>query len=177
MPLFLYSSNRMEHLVDRLVEVLRRPLAAPLAPEVIVVQSKGMQRWLSMELATATGVWANGAYPFPNAFVWDLFRKALPDLPAASPFDPAVLSWRIMGLLSGFLDQPAFAPLAGYLAGEERELKLYQLAGKIADTFDQYTIFRPDMIARWEQGTEDHWQAVLWRAGGGGERAPPGGGA
>lgn len=164
MSLFLYSSNRMEHLVDRLGEVLRRPLAAPLAPEVIVVQSKGMQRWLSMELAKKTGVWANGVYPFPNAFVWDLFRKALPDLPAASPFDPAVLSWRIMGLLPAFLDQPAFAPLAGYLAGGERELKLYQLAGKIADTFDQYTIFRPDMIARWEKGGESHWQAILWRA-------------
>jgi len=164
MPLSLYSSNRMEHLVDRLGQVLRRPLADPLAPEVIVVQSKGMQRWLSMELATAMGVWANGAYPFPNAFVWDLFRKALPDLPAGSPFDPAVLSWRIMELLPGFLDQPAFAPLAGYLAGEQRELRLYQLAGKIADTFDQYTIFRPDWIARWERGAESHWQAILWRA-------------
>lgn len=163
MPLTLYSSNRMEHLVAQLGEVLRRPLADPLAPEVIVVQSKGMQRWLAMELAKVMGVWANGDYPFPNAFVWDLFRKALPELPAASPFDPAVLSWRIMGLLPGFLDQPAFAPLAGYLAGGQRELKLYQLAGKIADTFDQYTIFRPDMIARWEKGGENHWQAVLWR--------------
>ncbi|MRR34857.1 hypothetical protein EG829_09205, partial [bacterium] len=103
MSLSLYSSNRMEHLVNRLGEVLRRPLADPLAPEVIVVQSKGMQRWLSMELAKETGVWANGVYPFPNAFVWDLFRKALPELPAASPFDPTVLSWRIMGLLPGFL--------------------------------------------------------------------------
>lgn len=163
MSLSLYSSNRMEHLVARLGEVLRRPLADPLAQEVIVVQSKGMQRWLAMELAKALGVWANGVYPFPNAFVWDLFRKALPDLPAASPFDPAVLSWRVMALLPGFLDQPAFAPLAGYLAGGQRELKLYQLAGKIADTFDQYTIFRPDMIARWEKGGESHWQAVLWR--------------
>ncbi|GLI38958.1 exodeoxyribonuclease V subunit gamma [Geobacter hydrogenophilus] len=164
MSLSLYSSNRMEHLVARLVEVLRRPLADPLAPEVIVVQSKGMQRWLAMELATAQGVWANGAYPFPNAFVWDLFRKALPELPATSPFDPAVLSWRIMGLLPAFLDQSAFAPLAGYLTGGQRELKLYQLAGKIADTFDQYTIFRPGMITRWEKGSEDHWQAILWRA-------------
>uniref|UniRef100_A0A831U1N0 Exodeoxyribonuclease V subunit gamma n=1 Tax=Geobacter metallireducens TaxID=28232 RepID=A0A831U1N0_GEOME len=163
MPLSLYSSNRMEHLVNRLAEVLRRPLADPLAPEVIVVQSKGMQRWLSMELAREAGVWANGVFPFPNAFVWDLFRKVLPELPAASPFDPAVLSWRVMGLLPGLLDQPAFAPLAGYLAGGQRELKLYQLAGKIADTFDQYTIFRPDMIARWERGGESHWQAILWR--------------
>ncbi|WP_306532796.1 exodeoxyribonuclease V subunit gamma [Geobacter sp.] len=164
MPLSLYSSNRMEHLVARLGEVLRRPLADPLAPEVIVVQSKGMQRWLAMELAKATGVWANGVYPFPNSFVWDLFRNALPELPAISPFDPAVLSWRVMELLPGFLVRTEFAPLAGYLAGGQRELKLYQLAGKIADTFDQYTIFRPDMIARWERGAESNWQAILWRA-------------
>jgi exodeoxyribonuclease V gamma subunit len=69
-----------------------------------------------------------------------------------------------MGSLPSFLGDPAFAPLRGYLEGGQRELKLYQLAGKIADTFDQYTIFRPEMIAQWEEGREEHWQAILWRS-------------
>ena len=33
----------------------------------------------------------------------------------------------------------------------------------MADLFDQYLLFRPEMIFLWEKGKEDHWQAVLWR--------------
>lgn len=164
MPLNIYAGNRMERLVAALGTVFEQPLDNPLDPEVIVVQSKGMQRWLAMELARRFGAWANGEYPFPNAFVWNLFKSAMPDLPDTSPFDPAVLTWRVMELLPQLLADPAFAPLAGYLSGGEVELKRYQLAGKIADTFDQYTIFRPALLDGWEAGREGHWQAKLWRA-------------
>ena len=33
----------------------------------------------------------------------------------------------------------------------------------MADLFDQYLLFRPEMIFLWEKGREEHWQAVLWR--------------
>jgi len=59
MSFTVYTSNRMEMLADRLAELFARPLPSPLASEVIVVQSKGMQRWLAMELARRHGVWAN----------------------------------------------------------------------------------------------------------------------
>jgi exodeoxyribonuclease V gamma subunit len=49
MPLNLYTSNRMEVLVDTLANALREPLTSAFMQEVIVVQSRGMQRWLSME--------------------------------------------------------------------------------------------------------------------------------
>ena len=42
-------------------------------------------------------------------------------------------------------------------------MKLFQISQKIADLFDQYLVFRPEMIFRWERGEEDHWQAQLWR--------------
>ncbi len=161
----VYTSNRIEELVTRLGDVLgARSLADPFSPEVLVVQSRGMQRWLAMELAARFGVWANARYPFPNAFVQELFTAAVPEARDLSPFDPGVMTWRIMELLPDFLDHSAFASIRGYLAGGERELKLFQLAGKIADTFDQYTIFRPEMLAGWEAGREEHWQAMLWRA-------------
>jgi len=77
MPLNLYTSNRMEVLVDTLATTLRQPLASAFTKEVIVVQSRGMQRWLSMELATRFGVWANGHYPFPNAMVQELLCEVI----------------------------------------------------------------------------------------------------
>lgn len=166
MALHVYTSNRMELLVEAVAGTLAHP-ADPFLPETIVVQSKGMQRWLAMELAKRFGVWANGDYPFPNKFVWDIFKKAkqvLPDIPEDSPFEPSLMSWRIMRILPTRLADPAFDSLQGYLAGGNRELKLYQLAGKIADTFDHYTLFRGDLLEQWEAGKERHWQAVLWRA-------------
>ena len=45
MPLNLYTSNRMEVLVDTIATTLQKPLGSAFTKEVIVVQ-----RWLSMEL-------------------------------------------------------------------------------------------------------------------------------
>ena len=163
MPLTIYTSNRMENLVEALARVVGEPLSSPFTAETIVVQSKGMQRWLAMELAGRLGVWANCKYPFPNKVVWDLFKSAYADLPDISQFSPEVMTWRIMGLLPGFLPRPEFATLHGYLAGDGDGLKRFQLAAKIADTFDQYTMFRPEMLIEWEQGCGDDWQEVLWR--------------
>jgi exodeoxyribonuclease V gamma subunit len=163
MSLNIYNGNRMEILVEALAGAVAGPLD-PFSPETILVQSKGMQRWLAMELARRFGVWANCEYPFPNTFVGDLFSKVLLENPDYSLFDPSVLSWRLMEILPGLLNDAAFAGLQGYLAGGRRELKLYQLAGRIADTFDQYTLFRGEMLEEWEKGRESHWQALLWRS-------------
>lgn len=173
--LTVFTSNRMELLADALAERVRVPLSSPLTPEIIVVQSAGMQRWLSMELAARFGVWANCRYPFPNAMLRELFRAALPDLPGECPFAPETMAWRIMGLLPGLLHRPGFEPIAGYLEREQGSLKLYQLAERIADTFDRYTLFRPELLLGWEAGAEGGWQAGLWRElareGGGMHRA------
>ena len=163
MPLQIYTSNRMENLVSALAVVVAEPLASPFTPELIVVQSKGMQRWLAMELAKKLGVWANCKYPFPNKMVWDLFCLTFDGVPDVSCFSPDVLTWKIMGLLPEYLEREEFAPLRYYLDGDSDGLKRFQLAGKIADTFDQYTLFRPEMILEWEEGGGAEWQEILWR--------------
>ena len=40
----VFTSNRLEILADALARVLEKPLATPLAKELILVQSKGMER-------------------------------------------------------------------------------------------------------------------------------------
>ena len=167
MPLNLYTSNRMEILVTTLATVLREPLASAFTKEVIVVQSRGMQRWLSMELASHFGVWANGHYPFPNAMVQELFCNILRDMPDVSAFAPEVMGWKIMRLLPDLLEGEQFGTLRHYLADDPDGLKLFQLSEKIADTFDQYTLFRPEMLLGWEAGEQqpsgEEWQPILWR--------------
>jgi len=167
MPLKIYTSNRMENLVGALAGVVSRPLAAPFAPELIVVQSKGMQRWLSMELAGRFGVWANCSYPFPNAFVTGLFSLTMPETAVTGGFSPDVTTWKLFAHLAGIEEEAVFAPLQHYLADDREDLKRFQLAQRLADTFDQYTLFRADMLRSWEAGgsapVEEAWQAQLWR--------------
>jgi exodeoxyribonuclease V gamma subunit len=159
----LYTSNRLELLAEALSEVLSTPLASPLDEEVIVVQSKGMERWISTELARHHGICANVRFPFPNAFVYEIFDKVVQDLPESSPFDPRLMTWKIMKLLPACVTKPGFDSLRNYLRDSGTHLKRFQLSERIADTFDQYLVFRPEMILSWERDKEDHWQAVLWR--------------
>ncbi|MCJ8502503.1 exodeoxyribonuclease V subunit gamma [Desulfatitalea alkaliphila] len=176
----IITSNRLEVLVAGLAGILATPPqdpgAHPLQPEQVMVQSKGMQRWISMAVARINGICANVAFPFPNALLETLYARLVGPLPAANPFDARLLAFRILRLLPELLPQPAFDPLRRYLADDDRPLKRYQLARKIADVLDQYAVFRPDLLIAWEadgQGgaspeaqTADavaaKWQAVLW---------------
>ena len=163
MTLRLFTSNRLEILADILAEVLEEPLASVLDEEIIVVQSKGMERWVSMQLAQRHGICANHRFPFPNAFIHEVFQKIISDLPERSDFDPKTMPWRIMKLLPLCIRKPGFESLSTYMGDTQRDVKRFQLSERIADTFDQYLLFRPEMIFKWEGGEENHWQAVLWR--------------
>ena len=164
----IYTSNRLEILAKQLAQIVKDPLSSPFTQETIVVQSLGMERWVSMELATHNGVSANCCFPFPNKFLQDIFKNIIPDLQDTSPFESAVMTFKIMKILPACLHIPGFESIKSYLKDDINKLKLFQLAEKLADTFEQYLVFRPEMIFRWEEGREetdqDHrWQAYLWR--------------
>ncbi len=171
--LHLVTSDRLEFLADRLAEVVRRPLSSPFVPEVVVVQSRGMEQWLRLELASRLGVCAHMEFPFPRTFVFDLFRRWVPGIPEENAIDAHVLVWRVLRALGEVLEQPAFEPLRQYLtAGEGEARRRVQLAGVIADLFDQYLVFRPELARRWSAGEDGDWQAILWRAVWGRQRPP-----
>ena len=166
--LFIYTSNRMEILAEQLAQIVRTPLPSPLTPETIVVQSRGMERWISMELAARNGISANCSFPFPNAFLETIFKRIRPDFPEISLFDPEIMAFRLVRIIPQYLNHQGFENLKSYLTDDDNQLKLFQLAGKIADLFDQYLVFRPELIFQWEQKKEEKhpvhlWQARLWR--------------
>ncbi|MCI0419224.1 MAG: exodeoxyribonuclease V subunit gamma, partial [Acidobacteria bacterium] len=164
MPGFnIYLSNRSEILVDALAHAVSSPPLPALEREIIVVQSKGMERWLVQQLSDRFGIWANSEFPFPNSVIQELFGALLGEIPPENPFSPDLLAWRIQRLLPGCLGLPGFESLKNYLADGKQGLKLAQLCYRVADAFDQYTLYRPEIILGWEQGIESHWQAQLWR--------------
>ena len=159
----VFTSNRLEILADHLAGVLGESLPSPFDPEIVVVQSKGMERWICLQLAERHGVCANCRFPFPNAFVFEVFQNVLGTIPPRSVFDPEIMTWRIMKALPSLTRDPAFDPLRVYLDSGRSDLKRLQLAKRVADLFDQYLLFRPEMMFQWEKGKAGHWQAILWR--------------
>ncbi len=167
----LYHSNQVDLLKTLMSELIRlEPLANPLEAEVILVQSPGMSQWLKLSMASEQGIAANIEFPLPATFIWRLFEKVLPDVPSKSAFNKESMTWRLNELLPHYLSHSDFAPLAQYLADDDK-LKQLQLAEKIADVFDGYLVYRPDWIAAWEAGQdveeigeEQQWQPILWRA-------------
>ena len=167
--LHLYQSNRLEHLFELLSAVLRsQPLASSFEPVIVIVQSKGMGRWLNFRLARAQGIAANLRYPLPASFFWDVLNRMLGTQKPRSAFAPEVLTFRILR----WLEQPdnllGAEVLAQYLAGGG-DFRRYELARRLADVLDHYLIYRPDWLQAWEakqqplQAPDAQWQARLWR--------------
>ncbi|OSN08155.1 exonuclease V subunit gamma [Lonsdalea britannica] len=167
----VYHSNQLD-ILKELTAVLmqQQPLTDPFQPEMVLVQSPGMAQWLQIELAEKFHIAANIQFPLPGVFLWDMCRRLIPEIPKESAFSKEAMSWKLMHLLPQQLDDPAFALLAHYLEEDNDDRKLHQLAGRTADLFDQYLIYRPDWIMRWQQelwvdeaGDAQQWQAPLWR--------------
>lgn len=172
-------SNRAENLMDTLSAWLARTPLPPLSPEVVLVQSNGMAEWVKIALSQAHGVCAAAQVMLPSRFVWKTYRQVLGPyaVPAQSPLDKLPLTWRLTGLLQGALDGPDMAPLRRYLQPGD-DSRRWQLAGQLADLYDQYQVYRSDWLSDWAQGrwvcrqvggeqalsAEQRWQAALWQS-------------
>ncbi|WP_158969283.1 exodeoxyribonuclease V subunit gamma [Paraglaciecola sp. L3A3] len=181
--LHLIQSNKMEVLAETLISCFRETAQqghSIFEPDQVLVQSPGMSQWLKIKIAESLGIAANIDFPLPSSFIWQLYRQHIQGLPEQSAFTKPNMAWKIMSLLPTLLEQDEFAPIKRYLA-DDQALKLYQLAGKIADVYDQYLVYRPEWILSWEQGDDNlaylsqgfsqlsaeqthAWQPILWRA-------------
>lgn len=99
MALILHSGNRLELLADALANVTVAAPLSPFVPETVVVQSRGMARWLALELAQRQGICANLECPFPATFVWRLFEALAQPAASASPFEGDGLLWAVLDRL------------------------------------------------------------------------------
>jgi exodeoxyribonuclease V gamma subunit len=166
MALQLYRSNSLERLADALAEAVRRPLANVLAPECIAVPSAGMERWLALELSKRLGVWANPAFPFPGKLVESMLAGVLGESEIDSEaFAPQRTQFAIASLIDGLGSRPEFLAVRSYLEQQSRSPgRRLALAARIADVFDHYVTYRPELVLGWQSGRDSHWQAELFRA-------------
>jgi exodeoxyribonuclease V gamma subunit len=165
--LILHTSNQLDLLAERLSRIVSAPLDSPFAPEIVVVQSLASRRWLSLKIASLQGICANYDFPFLGDFVSRIVQQAFPAEAEADKMPTDLLTWKIDSLLPSCLARKEFSPVAKYL-GDGDSLKRFQLAARLANLFDQYRVYRPEMVSGWmtpnkPRRGDEAWQAALWR--------------
>ena len=158
-------SNNMLQLATGLAELQQSAPLPPLEAETIIFQSNELSRWLSLYLAQHHSIASHVEFPYPSAHIWALFRRVLPDIPKESAFSKDAMTWRIFDVLPACSKLLGFEPVAGYLGEQDDIVKRFGLAHRIADSFDQYLMYRPDWVQSWEQPGSylPNWQSMLWQ--------------
>lgn len=163
----LHSSNKTENLLEHLSAIINMaPLSSPFKDEVFLIQSQGMERWLSQQLASKAQVFANFKFLFPEVFFSQMARQINQQL-QTDVYARELMVWRFELILRE-LDNPVFSTLKHYINGENTDLKRFQLAMHLTQVFDQYQMMRPALLNDWQQGKlhyftdSEKWQQALW---------------
>jgi exodeoxyribonuclease V gamma subunit len=175
MPFNIYQSNSLEKLADKFIEKYRQNTSSPFYKEIILVQTSGMEKWLSLKATESIGVFANNDFLFPNTLMTKLFKTVLDYKDIKIDFSKEEILWKIYNILPELIHKEEFKQIKNYLSQDNNRLKQYQLSLKIADLFDQYLIYRPEMILAWDNndfwlGEKTNynderfaWQPILWK--------------
>lgn len=159
----------MEGLMDGLAAVLAEAPEDPMAPEWIGIQSRGMKQWIATQVTQRFGVCANLSFLFPRQMI-ELFFTS-PGTRQEFLLSEDVLMWSIMETIHENRANPCFASLENYIAGDLSGRRLFQLSMKIARVFDDYQVYRPQMLLDWEKTDENTrftdpvmaWQSLIWK--------------
>lgn len=162
----LKVSNALDSLAADMGSLLKDAKGNIFMPHYIVTQTEGMNIWLKQQLAHQLGIAANIDFKKPNELILKIYQ--LLGGVFIETLSRESLVWFLYQLM-GQRDFIARYPVqAAYfnVNGPEKDLKRMGLAEKIADLFDQYQIYRPELIKEWNKQDEKtpnlDWQAFLW---------------
>ena len=162
MSIQLYVSNSLPNLSAQLCKDLDKNKLGVFDKQQVITQTEGMNNWLKINIAGDLGIAANCFFSKPNDMVSDIYYllggKGKPVLSVD------YLKWNIYHLLTDPLFMNKFPFIAGYY--KKSDIKQIALSTKVADLFDQYQIYRPDIITAWNNAdistVTDDWQQWLW---------------
>lgn len=167
----LIKSHNLNTLSGALAEKLAETAPGdPFVSQTVIVPNLDTARWFKLFAAEKNGIAANLKCMLPAEWLWRQIRKIYPKLPELLPSDLQPMKWSLFQLLSDESVRGKFRVLNRYVERqpkERREQATFQLAGQIASVFDEYLVYRPEMILRWQKGlsgkSDEKWQAELWR--------------
>lgn len=169
--LTIYKSNQMEKLVDVLIEQLQKPLNNPVLAEHICVQSRGMKTWISSRIASTVGICANTRFVFPKDIVLKIL-EAFNHNTSTKFSDKNFIFWKALDQLYKQEGHQQWRTLSDYVQNDNSGIKKFQIADRLSNLFDDYQVYRPQMVLNWlsqsDQGIQtshlhEKWQQQFFK--------------
>ncbi|TKR27017.1 exodeoxyribonuclease V subunit gamma [Cellulomonas hominis] len=189
----VHLAEHSESLVAQLASWLHAAPDDPFAPDLILVPTRGVERWLTQRLAHHLGtgaghdgVCANVQFDSPAAVTAGVVAAVSGIAPQDDPWSPGRLTWTVLDVLDR-TDDPVLDPVRRHL-GEPgdalRQGRRVRTAQRLSRLLLDYDAQRPAMTAAWSAGDESDgvgaplspdlaWQAALWREVTGRSEVPP----
>ena len=170
MALELTYASDTTLLLDDLVDSLGRPGSAAGVVVPVLMPSLPLVDRTKVALAQGHGVAMGVAFFLPSAFIEHMAQLVGLD-PAHPSWRPQGLAWRLVPLLAAMVEDGDTPRLRAACTDTRAR---HALARDVADRFDQYLYFRPEMITAWDRGEawdalpeaaqgDEAWQRDLWR--------------
>ena len=170
MALELTYASDTALLLDDLVDSLGRPGSAAGVVVPVLMPSLPLVDRTKVALAQRHGVAMGVTFFLPSAFIEHMAQLVGLD-PVHPSWRPEGLAWRLMPLLAALVEEGDTPRLRAACVDTRAR---HALANDVADRFDQYLYFRPEMIAAWDRGEtwdalpeaaqgDEAWQRDLWR--------------
>ncbi len=161
-----YHSQSLQTLAHHFSGIIKPEGGDPLSKPWIIVQNNEIKEWLSLKIAEEQGVAGNFRFIFPSEFLWMLYRLRKDEVPQVLPADLNSMHWALFELLSS--DQELLSQIPFYDSDTDTLKKRFQLSGQLADIFDQYQVYRPEMMESWlkrkmvTKESNERWQLSIW---------------
>ncbi|MHB1604767.1 MAG: exodeoxyribonuclease V subunit gamma [Leptospirales bacterium] len=164
----LVQGRSLRQLVVELAYRLRGP-RDPFFPDIIIVPSVEMARWVRLAVAECNDGLAHFKIELAGSFLWTLFRKLVPDLPPV-PLSQQSLTMATAEVISDpILVRKLSMKGLEFPSFDSDPLWHYNFSRKMADLLDRVIIHRPNRILSWEKGDpsapdEPVWIGDLWKS-------------
>lgn len=170
MSLQLKYASHPTLLLDDLVETLRTPTTKPGELIPVLMPSVPLVERAKVTLARRHGIAMGISFLLPDAFIERI--AALVELEPLHPsWRPDGLRWCLLSCLAAMVSERRYPRLEAVCVDSRSQMAL---AREVADRFNQYIYFRPEMIAAWRCNTrwgdlpdiaeeDEGWQKELWR--------------
>jgi len=165
MAIYLNVSHSLKNLFSVFSQNISAEHDDVFTPVRVVTQTDGINNWIRYQYAEKEGVAANLQFSKINDLIYKVYRWLHPDAPPA--LDRSSMVWAIYECLQNPEFTERFPDKAAYVSNDP--VKQIALAMQMADLFDQYQVYRHDLISKWNGETDqmvttNDWQQYLWLA-------------
>ena len=156
--LYLYRSNSQEYLLEKLGQIFITAEDSLLTPDFVLIQNYGMKNWVQSKLVDLFGISANIHFIFTNQFLQKILQPRFAQ--GKILLDKQEWEWKILEILFDILKESN--DFSNYL-NQNNKRELYQFAVHLADIFQKYALFYPQIF---EENIDDtpiyYLQKRIW---------------